>query len=564
VAEIGDSLESVVLEKGWLSSSEVEDAKTRLEKSDHAELHKFLIEAKLLTEDQCAEALALMSGMEWLEGGILAGSPDATAIVSLEFARDRCVLPMKVEDDSLYVALADPMDLSIVDDLGFMSELPVVCLVAGETAIRNGIANSYTGGEEALSDMIDAQDSIHIGGQDEIEDVEDDDEVPVIALVNTIIGNAVRKGASDIHIESMETYIRVRYRVDGKNTVVDRPNKRLEGAMFGRIKLMAKMDIAEKRKPQDGPIKLKVDGRSIDLRVSTLPSSFGESIVMRILDKESVMKGVDQLGFHPTDYAEFSELIDRPNGIVLVTGPTGSGKTTTLYAALNAKNKPNVKIITAEDPVEYNVSGINQVQVNHTIGLNFSRILRAMLRQAPNVILVGEIRDHETAEIAIEASLTGHLVFSTLHTNDAPSSVTRLIDMGIKPYLVSAAVIAILAQRLIRLNCAKCVEPYVPSAESMIAAGITDEMADGYTFYRGAGCNVCSNTGYKGRLGIYELLKFNSELRQAIFKNEPTHVLREIALRGGMHTLLMDGVRKVFAGKTTVEEILRVAKSSDS
>lgn len=563
MAEIGDSLESLIIEKGWMTSSAIDDAKERMLTSGERDLHKFLIEAKLLEEDQCAEALALISGMEWSLGDHLVGTPDAVAMISLEFARDRCVLPLLIEEDSLVVALVNPMDLSVLDDIGFMSEKPVRYRVAGETAIRNGIARSYGGGEEALGEMIDSQDSIVIGGQDELDEIEDEDDVPVVALVNTIIANAVKKGASDIHIESMEKYIRVRYRVDGKNIVVDRPNKRLEGAMFGRIKLMAKMDIAEKRKPQDGPIKLKVDGRKIDLRVSTLPSSFGESIVMRILDKESVMKGVDQLGFHPTDYAEFSQLIERPNGIVLVTGPTGSGKTTTLYAALNEKNRPNVKIITAEDPVEYNVSGINQVQVNHTIGLDFSKILRAMLRQAPNVILVGEIRDQETAEIAIEASLTGHLVFSTLHTNDAPSSVTRLIDMGIKPYLVSAAVIAILAQRLIRLNCSKCLETYEPSAEIMAAAGISDEMAKGHTFYRGAGCQRCNNTGYKGRLGIYELLKLNSELRQAIFKNEPSHVLRDIALRGGMHTLLMDGVRKVFAGKTTVEEVLRVAKSTE-
>jgi len=273
------------------------------------------------------------------------------------------------------------------------------------------------------------------------------------------------------------------------------------------------------------------------------------------------MKGVEQLGFHATDYSEFQNLITRPNGIVLVTGPTGSGKTTTLYAALNEKNKPNVKIITAEDPVEYNVSGINQIQVNHQIGLNFSRILRAMLRQAPNVILVGEIRDMETAEIAIEASLTGHLVFSTLHTNDAPSSITRLIDMGIKPYLVSASVIAILAQRLIRLNCKHCKVAYTPDKKSLIAAGITDEMAEGQTFLRGRGCGHC-NEGYKGRIGIYELMKLNSDLRAAIFNNKPTHELREIALRTGMHTLLMDGVRKIFAGITTVEEVLRVAKQA--
>jgi type IV pilus assembly protein PilB len=564
VAEIGDSLESILAEKGWVKESSLESLRLRMKKSGVKNLGEFLIAEGSITELQLAEALAIQTGLEVAGDRILIGSPDATELVSLEFAKSRCVLPLRIEDGTLYVALSNPTDLTLMDDLTFMSGLHVTAYVSGENAIRKGIASSYSGGDAALGSMLDASETISIGSTS-TEDGEDlgDGDAPVIALVNMIIANAVKKGASDIHIESMETSMRVRYRIDGKCTVVERPNRRLQGALFGRIKLMAKMDIAEKRKPQDGPIKLKVENRHIDLRVSTLPSSFGESIVMRILDKESVMKGVEQLGFHPTDQAQFNELIDRPNGIVLVTGPTGSGKTTTLYAALNAKNKPNIKIITAEDPVEYNVSGINQVQVNHQIGLNFSRILRAMLRQAPNVILVGEIRDHETAEIAIEASLTGHLVFSTLHTNDAPASVTRLIDMGIKPYLVSAAVIAILAQRLVRLNCKKCLQAYVPSPESMIVAGITPEMAEGQNFQKGRGCAACNNTGYKGRIGIYELLKLNGELRQAIFKNEPTHVLREIALRSGMHTLLMDGVRKVFAGVTTVEEVLRVAKSSE-
>jgi type IV pilus assembly protein PilB len=562
VADIGDPIETIVIDRGWLTEDAVGKAQHQLESSGGGDISRYFLESGSLSEEQLAEALAIQNGMEYVGDRMMVGAPDAVELVQLEFARKRNVLPLRIEDGSLYVVIADPMDLSLVDDLGFMAGMPVVCFVGSVKEIQKGIANSYSSGADELNSLIDASETIEIHEGEEEEDGGGDD-APVIALVNKIIGDAVKMGASDIHIESMESTIRVRYRIDGKCTVVNRPNKRLQGALFGRIKLMSKMDIAEKRKPQDGPIKLKVDGRSIDLRVSTLPSAFGESIVMRILDKEAVMKGVDQLGFHPSDYEQFSELLDRPNGIVLVTGPTGSGKTTTLYAALNAKNKPNVKIITAEDPVEYNVSGINQVQVNHQIGLDFSRILRAMLRQAPNVILVGEIRDHETAEIAIEASLTGHLVFSTLHTNDAPSSVTRLIDMGIKPYLVSAAVIAILAQRLIRLNCKFCSEEYTPSEESMIAAGITAEMADGQTFSRGKGCAKCNNSGYKGRLGIYELLKLNGELRQAIFRNSPTHEIREIALRSGMHTLLMDGVRKVFAGQTTVEEVLRVAKSSD-
>lgn len=561
MAGIGDALESIIVDKEWVSRDQLEEFQQKNE--DVSDLSEQLIKDGLITDTQLAEALAIQNGLDFIEDGFFIGAPEAVELVPLEFAKTRNVLPLEIKDGTFIAAIVDPMDLNLVDDLGFMTGMPIVCKVASPSAILEGIRKSYGGSSDDVNQLlVDDADSIEIK-EDTVEEDVDEDDAPVIKLVNAVIANAVRSGASDIHIESMESDIRIRYRIDGKCTVVERPPKRLQGALFGRIKLMAKMDIAEKRKPQDGPIKLNIEGRNIDLRVSTLPCSFGESVVMRILDKESVLKGVGELGFHPTDNKEFQEIIKRPNGIVLVTGPTGSGKTTTLYAALNEKNKSNIKLITAEDPVEYNVSGINQVQVNHQIGLNFAKILKAMLRQAPNVILVGEIRDEETASIAIEASLTGHLVFSTLHTNDAPSSVTRLIDMGIKPYLVSASVIAILAQRLIRKICESCKETYEPDKNKMKAAGITEEIADGKTFYRGRGCAKCNQTGYKGRVGIYELLKLNSELRHAIFKNEPTHVIREIALKAGMHTLLMDGVRKVFAGMTSVEEVLRVAKSAE-
>ncbi len=568
MAGVGDSIEKILLAEKAAPKDVIVSSYKAMKAKGADDLGKWLVDEKVISEHQYAQALAIQHGMDYVGDQILIGTSDATELVSMEFARNRTALPIKIEDDELYVAIANPDDLSLIDDLNFMcGGMMVKLLVGSAKEIQKGITGSYGGSGDDIDHLMDEETSqtevVSINDELDIDEASDTDEAAVIKLVNAIIGNGVKLGASDIHIESMEQNMRVRYRIDGKCSVVDRPPRALQGAIHGRIKLMAKMDIAEKRKPQDGPIKLKVEGRNIDLRVSTLPSSFGESIVMRILDKEAVMKGVEQLGFHSTDYETFKELIERPNGIILVTGPTGSGKTTTLYAALNAKNKPNVKIITAEDPVEYNVSGINQIQVNHAIGLNFSRILRAMLRQAPNVVLVGEIRDQETAEIAIEASLTGHLVLSTLHTNDAPSSVTRLVDMGIKSYLVSAAVIAILAQRLIRKNCQACVAEYQPEPTEMIAAGISDEMAEGRKFYKGKGCPACNDTGYKGRVGIYELLKLTSELREAIFRNEPTYVLREIALRGGMNTLLMDGVRKVFSGVTTIEEILRVAKSSD-
>jgi len=568
LAGFGDPIEKILLAEKAASKESIVSGYKAMKAEGKDDIGHWLLETGVITDVKLAEALAIQHGLEYIGDKILIGTPEATEIISMEFARNRSALPLKLEDDELQIVIADPNDLSLIDDLNFMCGGMVVKLIVGtEKSIQKGITKSYGGSGEDIDNLMEEDSTkseiLSIDEGSFSEAVANSDEGAVIQLVNAIIGNAVRLGASDIHIESLEHNMRVRYRIDGKCSVVDRPPRPLQGAIHGRIKLMAKMDIAEKRKPQDGPVKLKVDGRNIDLRVSTLPTSFGESIVMRILDKEAVMKGVEQLGFHPTDYEVFKDLIERPNGIILVTGPTGSGKTTTLYAALNAKNKPNVKIITAEDPVEYNVSGINQIQVNHQIGLDFSRILRAMLRQAPNVVLVGEIRDKETAEIAIEASLTGHLVLSTLHTNDAPSSVTRLVDMGIKSYLISAAVIAILAQRLIRKNCKECIVEYTPPPEQLTAAGISAEMAEGRTFYKGKGCPVCNHSGYKGRVGIYELLKLNSELRQAIFKNEPTYVLREMAVRGGMNTLLMDGVRKVFAGMTTVEEILRVAKSSD-
>jgi len=562
LADIGDSISEILTSEGWANEEALQKASDEVGNDYSIEFGEKLIENKIITEAQLAKALAITSGMEYIKGDGLIGVSDATDLVAMEFARTRKALPIEIKDDALQVVIYNPLDLSLTDDLNFMTSMPVVCKISELTFIEEGIGRSYGGGTEDIDNLRDDDEDVELKENEDDGDDSEDDAV-IIKLVNAIIANAVGIGASDIHIESMEKSVRVRYRVDGRCRVVETPPKRLQGALIGRIKLLSKMDIAEKRKPQDGPIKMRINKKNIDLRVSSLPSAFGESIVMRILDKEAVMKGVEELGFHHSDYESFQSLIARPNGIVLVTGPTGSGKTTTLYAALNERNKPNIKLITAEDPVEYNVSGINQVQVNAKIGLTFASILRAMLRQAPNIILVGEIRDQETAKIAIEASLTGHMVFSTLHTNDAPSSVTRLIDMGIKPYLVSASVIAILAQRLVRKICEGCKETYIPEKTKLLSAGISEEMSAGKTFYRGGGCQICGQSGYKGRIGIYELLKLNNELRQAIFNEESTLVIRDIALKSGMHTLLMDGVRKFFDGTTTIEEVLRVAKTAN-
>jgi type IV pilus assembly protein PilB len=377
-----------------------------------------------------------------------------------------------------------------------------------------------------------------------------------------MIGEAVQLRASDIHIEPFEDKVRIRYRIDGVLIERDSPPRRLLGALLSRIKILARMDIAERRRCQDGRIKITAGGKELDLRVSMLPTNHGQSCVMRLLDKDNIKVGVRQLGLSEKDFKTFRALIRRPNGIVLVTGPTGSGKTTTLYAALNELNRPDRKIITAEDPVEYYLPGINQVEVKHSIGLDFAKIIRAMLRQAPNVILVGEMRDYETASMGIQASLTGHLVFSTLHTNDAPGAVTRMVDMGVPAYLVSGSVIGILAQRLVRVICSKCKQPYQPTERELQAAGITPEQAASANFMKGKGCNHCGNGGYRGRLGIFELMTMSSKIRELAFQGASTQEIRKAAIKGGMSTLYDDGIRKVLEGITTIEEIFRVAKKS--
>jgi type IV pilus assembly protein PilB len=350
--------------------------------------------------------------------------------------------------------------------------------------------------------------------------------------------------------------VRVRYRIDGVLVERDAAPRRLLAPLLSRLKIMGSIDISEKRRPQDGRIKMTVHGKHFDLRVSLLPSVHGQSAVMRILDRGNIQVNIRELGFGEDDYLKFQQIIKRPNGIFLVTGPTGSGKTTTLYAALNELNRPDRKIITAEDPVEYYLPGINQVEVKHGIGLDFARIIRAMLRQAPNIILVGEIRDKETAEIAVQASLTGHLVFSTLHTNDAPSAITRLADIGVPPFLIASSVIAIMAQRLVRVNCMKCKEPFTPQAAELRAAGVTSEQASKATFMKGRGCNHCRQTGYRGRLGIFEMMRMSSVIRELTFAQAPTQEIRRKARSGNMRTLLDDGILKALKGTTTLEEVL--------
>jgi type IV pilus assembly protein PilB len=383
-----------------------------------------------------------------------------------------------------------------------------------------------------------------------------DGDAPIIKLVQSIITEAIRRRASDIHLEPLERHFRVRYRIDGVLLEVDSPPKRLQLAIISRLKIMANISIAERRVPQDGRIQIAAAGRMLDLRVSSLPTAHGESIVMRILDPEGLKLGLPELGFLPDDQYEFERLIASSDGLMLVTGPTGSGKTTTLYACLHQLNQPDRKIITVEEPVEYQMSGINQVPVNATIGMTFASALRAILRQAPNIVMVGEIRDRETADIAINASLTGHMVFSTLHTNDAPAAVSRLVNLGVKPFLVAASLRASLAQRLVRRNCPQCKQAYSPSVRELHALGLPPGRLAGAGFAHGAGCAACNGTGYQGRLAVFEILLVNDDIRTMIYDNASASRLRHRARQAGLRTMREDGVRKVLAGLTTIEEVV--------
>jgi type IV pilus assembly protein PilB len=486
------------------------------------------------------------------------------SLIPESVARENIVIPLAMVDERLRVAMSNAMDLDVIDKLRFMTNREIEPVGASKESIQTSINRHYGGSEtESVDSMlmeftetaIDFTETETISSKQQ----EAEESAPVVRLVNLIISEAVNMRASDIHIEPFEDRIRVRYRIDGVLIERDSPPKRLLAALTSRLKIMARMDIAEKRRPQDGRIKTRTGGKDFDLRVSILPTKFGQAVVLRILDRDNIKVGIRNLGFGEENYRRFQTIIRRPNGIFLVTGPTGSGKTT-LYSALGELNRPDKKIITAEDPVEYYLPGINQVEVKHDIGLNFQRIIRAMLRQAPNVILVGEIRDAETAEMAIQASLTGHLVFSTLHTNDAPSSITRLIDMGVEPFLVASSIMAILAQRLVRVPCSKCKEEYDPDSSETQHFEISAEQMANAKFMRGKGCNHCQHTGYRGRIATFELMSMNSALREMTFKSEPAQAIRRQARLFGMKTLVEDALTKALAGKTTLMEVYKLDK----
>jgi type IV pilus assembly protein PilB len=579
-------LGELLVEWGVINPKQVQTA------LDHAKakglrVGESLMDLKLCSESQVFKGLATQNNMEYIDLGRADLPPNPTGLIPEDLIRKYIILPLGMESGRLRVAVHDPLDLEILDVLRVRLGKTIRPVLAPRTRIKDIIDEMFNLSakhtidktldrslDRSLDKTLDKSmdrsiDKGSVRSIDKSVDVDgigdageaDPTQAPIIKLVQSIIAEAVRSRASDIHIEPMKDRVRLRYRIDGECVERDKIPIRMRAPLIQRIKIMAGIDIAEKRLPQDGRIKLTIDKSNVDFRVSTLPAYHGESVVLRILRPDSVRIGIQNLGFEEEDYKQFTKIIRRPNGIFLVTGPTGSGKTTTLYGALNELNRPDRKIITAEDPVEYNFVGINQCQVRDAIGMSFSKILRAMLRQAPNIILVGEIRDLEVAEVAVQAALTGHLVFSTLHTNDAPGAITRLIDMGVKPFLVASSIQAVMAQRLIRVLCPKCKQPdREPDAMWLKLCGIREEDLKDRTLYKPRGCEFCNGIGFRGRLGVFEMMAMNSELRNLAFERAATNKIRKAALASGMKSLLADGRLKVLGGTTTAEEIVKVAQ----
>ena len=527
-------------------------------------IEEVLVASKIASEEDVTKAMAIQYDMEYIDLDKNTMAVSDFRLLPADLIKRHQVLPLGEEGGKLRIVIGDPNDLETLEALRFRLNKPLETCLAVKSKIKKHIERLFSEEQRSIDEMIrkismDRGTSIDMSLK---EPTKDGEEAPIIRLVSAIISEAVKARASDVHIEPMKDRIRVRYRIDGVCVQRDNLRKQMQNSVIARIKIMSGMDIAERRLPQDGRIKMGVDGSDIDFRVSTLPAYHGESIVLRILRPDNVKIGIQRMGFEEDDYNRFKRIISRPNGIFLVTGPTGSGKTTTLYGALAELNTPDRKIITAEDPVEYNFAGINQCQVRESIGLSFAKILRSMLRQAPNIILVGEIRDREVADVAVQAALTGHLVFSTLHTNDAPSAITRLIDMGVKPFLVASSIQAIMAQRLIRTLCEQCkqVDPD-PDRKLMALLAMTDKDLAGKKIYKSVGCNACNNTGYRGRIGIFEMMMMNAEVRELAFKRSSSSAIRKVAVANGMKTLLEDGRIKVLNGITTPREIARVTQT---
>jgi type IV pilus assembly protein PilB len=526
-----------------------------------------LTRLNFLSEDELLDFLSRKYGIPVINLGRVEADPDILRLVRKEIVQKYQVFPVRKVGNTLTLALSDPTVVLAIDDVQFATGLHVIPVLAAESAIRAAIDHNYSSGVEDIKKLIDQESTgidtnlelLDKGAKVDIAELgREAEEAPTIRFVNLIIADAIRKRASDIHLEPYEKVFRVRYRIDGVLHDMMNPPKQMEAAILSRVKIMSNLDIAERRLPQDGRLSVKFQNREIDLRVSSLPTTFGEKIVMRVLDKGSIVLDLARLGFEEDDLARFKKSITTPYGMILCTGPTGSGKSTTLYAAIATINNPDINILTAEDPVEFNIGGVNQVLVREDIGYTFSAALRAFLRQDPDVVLVGEMRDLETAQIAIRAALTGHLVFSTLHTNDAPSTVTRLQDMGIPPFLISSSLLLVIAQRLVRRICLECREPIQVPVSALIDIGFRAEDAEGVRVYAGKGCAACANTGYKGRISIHEIMWMIPELQEAIVRQRPANELKDIAVKAGMRTLRQTGLRKVANGLTTIDEVLRV------
>jgi type IV pilus assembly protein PilB len=553
-----DRIAKKLLESSLINQEQMGRA-LQAQKADGGSLGYNLVKTGAISEMAFAEFMGQVFNVPAVNLDDSPPDPDAVSLIPSEVATKFQVVPVKRQGRVLTVAMANPDNIFAIDDIKFITGLEVRPVVATESAIKKSIDRLYDSADSLASIMKDMQEDFEIVDQTEedlsLEEVQSAD-APVVKLVNSLIADAVGKHASDIHIEPYEKQLRVRYRIDGMLHEMMSPPFKMKGAIISRLKIMAELDIAEKRVPQDGRIKIRIGGKAIDLRVSTLPTIFGEKVVMRILDKSNLQIDLSKLGFEDQALARFLTAIESPYGMVLATGPTGSGKSTTLYSALNRINKPHCNIMTSEDPVEYNIEGINQVNVHEEIGLTFAAALRAFLRQDPNIIMVGEIRDLETASIATKAALTGHLVLSTLHTNDAASSINRLIDMGIEPFLVSSSVIMIVAQRLVRKLCSKCKQPIKLHEEALRELDIM-EAPDELTLFEARGCIQCNDTGYAGRCGLYEVMPISAAIREMIVERRPSADLKQQAIAEGMLTLRSDGLEKFKKGSTSLEEILR-------
>ncbi len=563
-----------ILLKEKLITQEQLNAAIEYQKKNGVKLGTALIKLGFISETELANVLSKQSGYPSIDLSKFEISPELTKIIPVDMARKYLVMPVHRIGAFLTLAMADPTDLEAIEDIKFTSGLNIQPVVAPESTIRNYI-DKYYGSAHDIK-VKEVFDKLEVPETDDfsVEVLEEEEELdinaltqatkqaPVIQLVNLVILDAIKKGASDIHFEPYEKNFRIRYRIDGVLYEQMNPPFKMKDAIISRIKIMSNMDIAEKRLPQDGRIKLKVkkdDGgkKEVDMRVSSLPTIFGEKIVIRILDKEQLKLDMTRLGFEPKSLETFQQAIKKPWGIILVTGPTGSGKTNTLYSAISALNTPETNIITAENPVEFNLYGINQVNTKEEIGLDFATCLRAFLRQDPNIILVGEMRDFETADIAIKAALTGHLVFSTVHTNDAPSTITRLVNMGVEPYLVATSTICIVAQRLVRRLCKKCKEEsYVPP-QTLIDIGFSPDEVKKIKVYKPVGCDECNNTGYRGRIGLFEVMEITEEIKELILTGATTSEIRNKAIEQGMITLRQSGLQKIKDGITSIEEVLR-------